>query len=848
MVRVALKELRANLRRLAAAASAVVLGVGFLMATLVVGDTMRGGFADTFSSGNEGTAVVVRSEIQLGDDEAAVARGLVPAALLDDLLGVRGVESGAVHVEGLAQIIGSDGAPLGGDGPPTLAANWITDQRLTPWELAEGQPPASEGEVVIDRASAKRGGLGVGSSTVLRTPDPVPVTVVGLATFAGEDSQGPTTQTLFHTRVAQELLLGEPGQATSLRLAAAPDVDHDELAARVASVLPSGLEALTGAERAAEQLAELESDFIGFFQALLLVFAGIGLVVATLTIHNTFTISVAQRTRQSALLRALGASRRQVISALTIEALVVGAMASAVGVGFGLGLAALALWGLDVAGFGVPGAMRWSTTSLTLAIGTGVAVALAAAVTPALSASRVPPLAAVRTVATEQTSVGRARTLAAVALAAVAAAAVIAAGEVGGSELSLTSLGVMAAVGALVLLGPALVPSVAAGLGWPIAVTRGRVGLLARRNALRNPRRTAGTSTSLTVGVGVAVLFAVLASSLATYIERTVDRSFTGDLVIDTDSFSGPGLPSGLASAVGALDEVEVAVGAAAGLVRIDERVHHPTVTDPVALDQLLDLGMVHGNLAEVRDDELAISTHLSDQEDWSIGDVLEVHLGADADPTTLTVVATYRERDIAGDLLINRATWGPDRIGSPELAVLIGLAGNVDADLARSAVARVAEEHHAPPPLDRAEYTDRIAGEIQQMLAVVFALLAIAIVIAVLGIGNTMSLSVHERTRELGLLRAVGMTRRGVGAMVRWESVIVAGLGSLVGVGLGTFGAWATIRALGAAEELAIPLAFPVTTMVLIGVLGASTGVIASFRPARRATRLDVLTAIERG
>lgn len=843
MLRVVLSGLRADIRRVAAAAVAVVLGVAFLAATLVLGDTMRGGFRDAFVAGNDGLAAVVRSANQLGNDENGLDLGTVPVELAERIATVDGVANAAVDIEGRAQILDPDGRPIGGDGPPTLAGNWVDDHRLSPWALDDGRAPAAADEVVIDRASARRAGYEVGDLATVRTPDPRTVTVVGIATFAGEDSQGPVTMVLFDTGTAQDLFLGDRDVATAVRVAAEPGVGEDEVADRIEALLEPGLEVLTGSELSAEQLAQLESDFLGVFQAMLLGFAVIGLVVAVLTIHNTFAIIVAQRSRQAALLRAIGASRRQVLGAVTAESVVVGVVASAAGVSAGIGLAALALWGMDSAGFGMPGSMRWSLTSLVLAWAVGVAATLVASVLPAVHASRIAPLAAARELAVDRSGVSRTRTVLGVALGAASVLAIAGATLGDSSSAQLGLIGVLAGVAALVVAGPLLARPLGATLGWPIAKARGRVGVLAQRNAVRNPKRTASTASSLMIGVAVVVFFATTAHSLGVYVGETVDAQFAGDLVIEQDNFSGPGLSYALPQRLDDLAETEVVLPMAWGVLRAGDDVLYPTVTDADAMAALLDLDVTAGDLAALDASTVAVSEHLATDLGWAPGDAVELEIGGH--PVDVTVTTTYVARDLVGDMIVDAATWEGHGPPAAPRVIAIGLADGVDLEAGRSAVAAVAAEEAAPPPLDRDAYVEATAGEIDQIITVMFALLAVAVVIAVMGIGNTMSLSVHERTRELGLLRAVGMGRAAVRAAVRWESTIVATFGSVLGVALGTLGAWVALEIVAAEEGVDLALAVPATTFVVVAVLGAAAGILAGFRPARRAARIDVLTAI---
>ncbi len=843
MITVVLSGLRADLRRVISAAVAIVLGVSFLAATLVIGDTMRGGFRDAFVTGNEGLAAVVRSDLRSGDDEVAMDLGTVPVSLVGRIGALEQVSAVSLAIEGHAQILDASGSPIGGDGPPTLAGNWIDDPRLSPWSVAEGRAPVADGEVVIDRASARRGGHSIGDVITLRTPEALQATLVGIATFAGEDSQGPVTQALFATETAQDLFVGDTSLATSIRVAAADGVDEAEVAAAVSTLVSDDSEVITGSELSAEQIADLETDFIGFFQGMLTVFAGIGLVVATLTIHNTFAIVVAQRGRQAALLRALGASRRQVLASVGAEAGLIGVASSAIGVTGGIGLAALATWAMDAAGFGVPGSLRWSVTSLVVAWTFGVVATLAAAMIPAVHASRTPPLAAVRNLATDQTGISRRRVVIGGLLASISALALGLTATGDEVSMGIAAAGVLALLVAAIVAGPVLARPMTAVLGWPIARLRGRTGDLARRNAARNPRRTSATAASLMVGVAIVVFFSTTASSLTGYINRTVDAQFAGDLVIEQDGFSGPGLPRTLAPRLGELDETATVVPMANGVGRLGDAVVYPTITDTPALAALIDLDPVAGDPRTLGPSGIAVSSRFAEDHGVWVGDTLAMTIGPD--PADLTIDAIYRSRDLAGDVVIDSQTWG--RYGSPAstAVILIGLAPDADPVAARSTITAVAADEAAPPPMDREEYVERISGQIDQLIGVVFALLAIAVIISVMGIGNTMSLSVHERVRELGLLRAVGMGRRSLRATVRWESVIVAVFGTVIGLAVGTIGSWAALRAFASSEQVELTLAVPVTTLVVIVTLGATAGILAALRPARRAARLDILTAI---
>ncbi|HEX2564468.1 MAG TPA: ABC transporter permease, partial [Acidimicrobiales bacterium] len=469
MWRTTIKSIGAHKRRLLATSSAVVLGVAFLSGTLVLGDTMETGFGDMFDEANAGTDAIVRSSTEVGDDDIS-ERGLLDASVVGDVAAVDGVATAVPEIYGIGQIVGSDGDPLGGNGPPTQAGNWIADPEINPWQIASGRAPEGPGEVVIDKASADDGDLQVGDATTIRTPDPVDVTVVGIVTFgeAGADSAGPQTYAAFTTEFAQRVLLPEPGRISDVLMVADEGVSQQELVDRLEPALPGGSEALTGAALTDEQQSELEGDFLGLFNAFLLVFAGIALVVATFSIYNTFSILVAQRTRESALLRALGASRRQVLGSTVVEALVVGVLASAIGVAAGVGLASGLSTLSESAGFAVAGtALVVETSALVLAAVVGVVVTLVASVAPAVKASRVAPLAALRDVAVDRSGASWLRGLLGVVVAGTGIAATVG-GTAGTGSLAPTGLGALLVVVGFVLLGPVVARPVAGVAGGPL--------------------------------------------------------------------------------------------------------------------------------------------------------------------------------------------------------------------------------------------------------------------------------------------------------------------------------------------------------------------------------------------
>jgi putative ABC transport system permease protein len=402
-------------------------------------------------------------------------------------------------------------------------------------------------------------------------------------------------------------------------------------------------------------------------------------------------------------------------------------------------------------------------------------------------------------------------------------------------------MGALLTLVGVVVLGPIVARPAAAALGAPQAARPGMSGTLARRNSMRNPKRTASTASALMIGVAVVSLFTVVAASIKQSIDDTVDAQFAGDLVIVEDGW-GTGLSTELGPAVAELDEVEAVSAVGNAPLRVDGSDTIAATLDPSTLEALVDMGVTAGSLADLRDDEVAVSEEYAEAHGVALGDTLPVEY-ADGAASRPTIGAVYAEDDLIGELIVPRAAYLPHTARPADVAVMIALADGVaEADGERT-IQQVADGLGAPDVQTAEEYTDAVAGQVDQMLNVVYGMLVLAIIIALMGIANTLSLSVHERTRELGLLRAVGQTRRQLRAMVRGEAFTVALFGTVVGVGLGLFLGWAMVEAL--ADEGFTSFAVPTTSLAVVLAVGALVGVVAAVRPARRAARMDVLDAI---
>jgi putative ABC transport system permease protein len=857
MLRLSVRRVTSDKRRALGTGVAVVLGVAFLAATLVLSDTMRAGFRTLFADFHAGTDLAVRSEDGIGDpsDEGFI-RHTVDASLVETVGAVPGVARATAEIEGVAQVIGAGGAPIGGEGPPTVGRAWVDDPQLNPFHLREGRAPVDGREVVVDAATAEQGGLAVGDLVEVRMPDVTEFELVGILAFGDRDSLAGATYAAFDPATAQHWFTGED-RISAVLVRGDDGVDPEALRERVAAAVGAGSEVLTGAELAAEQEAAIEGDFLGMVRMLLLAFAGVALVVAAFSIANTFSILVSQRSRESSLLRSLGASRSQVLWSVAAEAVLVGLVASAVGTVLGIGLAdglrrLMAATDLDL-GMDV---LTVRSSALLVAVTVGLVLTVASSVLPAVRASRAAPLAALRATAVEATAVGRARILmgagsflggaALVAWSGRVAAAAAAAGEGAGSATGILGLGAVGVLVGAVLLAPLAAMPIGHALGratrvlWPSARISGR---LAGRNVVRNPRRTASSAVALVVGVTVVTMFATLALSMKTAMDAIVNRTFGGDIVVSSE-WGSAGIGPSIVADVVALPEVDRWATLTYGMANVAGNDRDVVVTDVAALEALTDLGVDEGSLAEIGPGQVAVSRELADDLALSVGDLVPTGF-ADGATTELTVGAIYRETDFMGNVLLHPDDYLPHVPQSAVEVVLVSLVDGVDLEAAKQAVEAVSGRG-GPDVQTRAEFVDSIAAELDQALALVYGLLALAVLIALMGIANTLALSIHERTREIGLLRAVGQSRRQLRSTVRWESVVTAALGATGGLLVGTFLGWGVLRvAFARSEGIDAAFTIPTGSIVAIVVLAMVAGVLAAVRPARRAARLDVLDAL---
>ena len=845
MLRATLKSLMARKLRLTLTALSIVLGVGFVAGTFVLTDTMNKAFTDLFQDVSAGSDVIVRAESAFAPSPVGPGggggeeRNPVPDSVLTTVEGVDGVQTAVGSVVGYAQMIDpATGETIGGVGPPTLGVNWSdTSTALT---LREGAEPSGPAEVAIDAATAKDYLLSVGDTIrILFEGPPEDFTISGIAGFGDADNLAGATLAAFDTPTAQAVL-GKEGVFDQIDVVADDGVSVADLQSRVQSALPDGVEAVKASDVADEQAKQLQ-DALGFFRTALLVFAFIALFVGAFSIFNTFSIIVAQRTREMALLRAIGASRRQVLTSVVLEAFVTGLVASALGFVAGIGIAVglqglLAAFGLDLPSTGTQ--LQPRTIVVSFLVGTVVTVV--ASILPARRAARVAPVQALRESADSASSSLRRRLIIGFIVTGAAVAALLY-GLFGNQSNAGALIGLGAAttfVGIAILL-PLISRPLAGAIGAPLR-RRTIQGRLGRENAMRNPRRTASTASALMIGLGLVAMVTVLASSLKASLDLAIEKALRADLVLTTSS-STPFSPD-VAERVRGVDGVAAVSEFRQNGFRVDGSTAFITGLDPATVDQVAVLELSPEAPQGLEDGKIAVHDDVMADNGWQVGDTVPAEF-ATVGEAPLEIGGTFGENSLVGDYVISLGTYERYFQQQLDTFVMVKIEEGADATTVTTDVESATEEFGNIQVQDQTAFREQQAGFINQLLGLITALLLMSILIAVFGIVNTLGLSIFERTRELGLLRAVGMSRRQVKRMIRWESVIIAIMGALIGVVIGVFFGWALQQAL--APEGVTELVIPAGQLAIYVFLAALVGVLAAIWPARRAAKLDVLESI---
>ena len=846
MIRLVLAGLRQRKLRAALTATAILLGVAMVTGTLVLTSQITRAFDEIFQAANSGVDVRVspRTDFEGGLSNVPT----LPESMVAQVRGVEGVRAAAPELAALGSPV-VNGEYVQSTGAPSFVFS-LTPDPFRSTELASGAYPARNGEVAVNEALAANEGLALGDRLGIATRDGVKqVTLTGTVTFANVSSIGGTT-IVIATKDDVQRWFDLEGRVNSIAVAAQPGVTPQALARRIAAALPSTVEVRTGQQDAADQAQQTTEAINTFLRPALLAFGVIALFVGAFIIFNTFSITVAQRLRELGLLRTIGASRRQVMASVVGEALVIGLVAGVVGLFAGYGFAALLVWVFDTllpGGIPVAGA-QISVGIVLTALLVGVLVSVVAALIPAVRASRVPPVAALR----EGAEIPRGRlsrfTPLLAGLLAVGGIVLIVVGlqSEGGATrrllvMALGALLVFLAIGGLLRY---LVPGLSRLIGWPLERTPGASGSLARQNATRNPSRTAATAAALMIGIGLVSFVAVFAQGLKASVTGAIDDTLRGDLIISGKSFQP--IPAASAAAVQATPGVADVVAVLTDEAR-SAGAGRTTVfgVDPDAAARGLSFEWVDGSEADLRGlgpGQVVVEQDFADSAGVGVGDPVVLRASSGT-RDAYRVAGVFRDRILfEGGVIASRDGFGRLFTARDPIFVLATVDPGADPVAVKDEVAKALAPFPAAEVRTNAEYRDEISSRVDSILYLLYVLLAMSVVISLFGIVNTLVLSITERTREIGMLRAIGLTRSQLRRMVRYESVITSGIGGVIGIILGVVLAW--VFSLGLRDE-GIVFRIPWTQLVIFLVVAVVAGVLAAVLPARRAARLDPLDAL---
>ncbi|PHX71685.1 MAG: hypothetical protein CK521_03960 [Acidimicrobium sp.] len=842
MFRIALKGILGRKARLILTSLAVILGTSFLAGTSVFSDTLNRTFDNLFSDVFKNVDAYVRSTQVIDGNFGQEERQRISADLVSIVEKVPGVRDASPDIQAFARIIGKDGKPIGSDGqgPPTFGS--IGEEFAGAlWSTAKGNWPNGPTEVVIDEASAKAGKYVLGDTVkVVAQSGSREFTLVGIASYGDVRSPGGATFALFDSVTAAEFLT-KPGFIDAILISGDGSVSDEKLTKAIQDALPttSKTETLTGAEITLETQDQIGSA-LDFFGILLKTFSFIALGVGCFVIYNVFSISAAQRQRENALLRAIGASRKQITRAMLIESVVVGLIGSVVGLFAGIGLSAGLSALLRAVNIDIPsGGLVLSQNTVTSTIFIGLVVTVLSAILPARRAGKVPPLAAMRATALEIAEPGRKRLYTGLLSIALGLAIIVA--VVAGASNNYLGIGILFVFIGTIVLGPIIARPVALFLGRPAARFRGVTGTMARQNSARNPKRTSRTASPVLIGVALVTAVTALAASIKGQIDDVFTAQFKGDYAISTDARGFGGLSPSLAVDLNKLPQVEKATGFGFLTVKIDGKGQYVTTINPETIEGLWNIGLINATYPDLKTSNMFVSEKVAKKKNIAIGSVLETTLG-DGSTRPLTVAGIYVNNEI-GDYIANSNLVDGSGIIMFDIGVYIQTKENVNKAEAFAALDTAVKKYGQGELLTKQEYINKQSGQVNQLLGLIYGLLMLSVIISIVGIIITLLLSVFERQRELGLLRAVGMTRSQVRTTVRWESVITSLLGAVLGIILGIGLGWIIVFALKDQGLTSFKLPFGPT--IIIMVMSFIVGLFAAIYPAWRATRVNILDAL---
>jgi len=840
-----LRNVGARKMRLAMSALAIVLGVAFLSGVLV----FSAGLSKTFDGIIQGTTpdglVRVEGAESFTAGETGVSAATVSPAVVEKLNALPEVDIAEGNVDGYGMyVVDKDGELLGGTGAPTLAFNRTDAPNMDGGKilaLLDGRWGKGAGEIVLDEGSAEKAGYVIGDQVKLLTPAGQlerTATLVGTAEFNQGGTAG-ATLIIFDTPGAQEVFLGGRDVFTTIGLTAADGVTQAELVKAAQTVLPKGFEAVKG-DVVVEESQDAMAVFLDVIKTFLLVFALIAVIVGAFIIVNTFSILVAQRTRESALLRALGASKRQVMAGVLAEAFVMAVFASTVGIGLGWalarGLAAMfSSFGLSIEDT----FLNLSGATVFTGYAVGVLVTLVAAFLPARRAGRVAPVAAMREDSVPTKGSLRRRTLIGSVVLAVSAAAAVAglAGVDGMPAAAWVGIGAFVSLLTVAVLSPVIGYPVLLGCRTLFGRLFGTSGRLAGENAMRDPRRTGATASALMIGLALVSTIAVMAGSMKASIDHVVDEEFAPDFIAQSVIFAP------FSTAVGDQMAEVPGVATVSRQQMLDARIDKENETIGAAdadYDEVAELEALHGSV-DFGAGKAVVNEDKAEEEGWEVGDKLSLAFPA-GKRITIEIGGIAKENVTIFGINVPLDLVDKAGIQRQDNALSIVLENGASSAKVQEALEDVVE----PIPLvevnDKEGFAETIRGQVNQLLYMIYGLLALAIIIAIIGIVNTLGLSVLERTREIGLLRSIGMTRRQLRRTITLESVAIAVLGAVLGMVLGLI--YGTLLQQVLKEDLTV-LFIPFSQLLAFGMIAIVVGVLAAVIPAIRASRLNVLAAI---
>jgi putative ABC transport system permease protein len=835
MRNVTIKGMLAHKLRLALTALAIVLGVTFISGTFVLTDTLHDTFSALFNSVYQKIDFQVRADPQLGSSGANAVRNELPESLQATVSRVPGVQAAEGEVEGYAQFVARDGQPIASGSASTLGISFDSNQQISSLHIIAGGPPVTADDVVMDAGTASKYDFTVGQRVrILSAGAPQTFTITGIADYGSADNLAGATLAAFTLPTAQTLVQ-EVGQFDDINVVTAPGASKPAVQRAIAAVLPAGTQVVTGQTVMNENTTAVNQS-LSIFSTALLVFAFISLFVGAFTIYNTFSITVGQRTRELALLRIVGASRRQVFRSVLAEAAITGLVSSVIGLGLGV-LTALGLEAL-LRGFGTTlptGSLVFEPRTVLVGLAVGVGVTMVAAIGPARTAVRISPIAALSDRQSDGGGSLRGRLVSGAAVA--LAGAVLLAIGLAKPAIALVGVGAVGIFIGVAMLSPAIARPLSSVIGRPLARLLREPGQLGRENSMRSPRRTAQTASALMIGLALVAAMSVFGASLSKSATSSADQAISAGLLV-TATGSGE-LSDSVPATASAVPGVTATTTVYSGQFEVQNSLAKLAAVSTAHLADTLILRMTAGTSAALGQGELLIDSTTATSKHLSVGDTVPVTF-AQTGSSALRIGGIYQANALIGSYLVSAGFFTSHFSSQPPAGLLLQTNGS---GTVNAAVTSALAAYPNVQVQTRAQYEQTQTAAINKLLGLVYALLALAVLIALIGIVNTLMLSVFERTREIGLLRAVGMKRRQVRIMIRSEAVILAIFGAIIGIIIGTGMGIALVSSL--KQQGITDTVVPAKSLVVFFVLAALLGLVAASWPARRAARLDVLTAI---